>query len=108
MPAAFAQADVVIARSGASTVSELAAAGRPSILIPFPYAADDHQRQNARAMERLGAAKVVEDSEWNGERLFSEVSSLLEHPEQITRMAEAAAAPQSQEPPRERQKFLRN
>jgi UDP-N-acetylglucosamine--N-acetylmuramyl-(pentapeptide) pyrophosphoryl-undecaprenol N-acetylglucosamine transferase len=92
MPAAFAQADLVIARSGASTVSELAAAGRPSILIPFPYAADDHQRQNARAMARLGAAKVVEDSEWNGERLFSEVAGLLERPEQITRMAEAATA----------------
>ena len=43
-------------------------------------------------MARLGAAKVVEDSEWNGERLFSEVAGLLEHPEQITRMAEAATA----------------
>src|SRR5262249_32852374 len=70
MPAAFAEADLVISRSGASTVSELAAAGRPSILIPFPYAADDHQTRNAEAMERSGAARMVRDAEADGAKLF--------------------------------------
>src|SRR6476620_7680926 len=56
MPAAFAAADLVICRSGAGTVSELAAARRPSVLVPFPFAADDHQTRNAEAMQRGGAA----------------------------------------------------
>ena len=54
MPAAFAEADLVVCRAGASTVSELAAAGRASILVPFPFAADNHQQRNAEAMEREG------------------------------------------------------
>ncbi|HYI95128.1 MAG TPA: undecaprenyldiphospho-muramoylpentapeptide beta-N-acetylglucosaminyltransferase [Bryobacteraceae bacterium] len=77
MPAAFAQADLIVCRSGASTVSELAAAGRPSILVPFPYAADDHQQYNADAMERVGAARVVTDRELTGKRLFEEVTRLM-------------------------------
>ena len=52
MPAAFAAADLIVCRSGAGAVSELAAAGKPSILSPFPFAADDHQARNAEAMER--------------------------------------------------------
>ncbi len=59
MPAAFAQADLVVCRSGAGAVSELAAAGKPSILIPFPFAADQHQLKNAEAFERAGAALHV-------------------------------------------------
>jgi len=66
MPAAFAAADLVVCRSGAGTVSELAAAGRPSVLVPFPFAADDHQTRNAEAMERGGAARLVRDAEMNG------------------------------------------
>jgi UDP-N-acetylglucosamine--N-acetylmuramyl-(pentapeptide) pyrophosphoryl-undecaprenol N-acetylglucosamine transferase len=80
MPAAFAAADLVICRSGAGTVSELAAAGKPSILVPFPFAADDHQTRNAEAMERAGAARVAADAEFNGVRMFAmtrEVSGLL-------------------------------
>ncbi len=77
MPAAFAQADLIVCRSGASTVSELAAAGRASILVPFPYAADDHQQYNADAMERVGAARVVLDREMTGQRLFEEVTRLM-------------------------------
>ena len=76
MPAAFAAADLVICRSGAGAVSELAAAGRPSILVPFPFAADDHQTRNAEAMERGGAARLVRDAEMNGERLFATVAEL--------------------------------
>lgn len=76
MPAAFAEADLVICRSGAGAVAELAAAGRPAILVPFPFAADDHQRRNAEALERAGAARVVLDHELTGKRLFDEVMAL--------------------------------
>jgi UDP-N-acetylglucosamine--N-acetylmuramyl-(pentapeptide) pyrophosphoryl-undecaprenol N-acetylglucosamine transferase len=71
MPAAFAAADLVICRSGAGTVSELAAAGKPSVLVPFPFAADDHQTRNAEVMEREGAAKLVRDSEFRGPKMFA-------------------------------------
>ena len=70
MPAAFAQADLIVSRSGAGAVSELAAAGKPSILIPFPFAADDHQTKNAEALERAGAAIRSSDKEWTGTKLF--------------------------------------
>jgi UDP-N-acetylglucosamine--N-acetylmuramyl-(pentapeptide) pyrophosphoryl-undecaprenol N-acetylglucosamine transferase len=73
MPAAFASADLVICRSGAGTVSELAAAGKPSILVPFPFAADDHQTRNAEVMEGEGAAKLVPDAEFRGEKLVAVV-----------------------------------
>ncbi|MDQ2899468.1 MAG: undecaprenyldiphospho-muramoylpentapeptide beta-N-acetylglucosaminyltransferase, partial [Acidobacteriota bacterium] len=59
MPAAFAEADLIVCRSGASAVAELAAGGKPSILIPFPFAADQHQLRNAEAFERAGAARLV-------------------------------------------------
>ena len=58
MPAAFAAADLIVCRAGAGAVSELAAAGKPSILVPFPFAADDHQTRNAEAMERAGAPRA--------------------------------------------------
>jgi UDP-N-acetylglucosamine--N-acetylmuramyl-(pentapeptide) pyrophosphoryl-undecaprenol N-acetylglucosamine transferase len=77
MPAAFAAADLVICRSGAGAVSELAAAGKPSILVPFPYAADNHQTRNAQAMERGGASRLVRDAEMNGEKLFETVSRII-------------------------------
>jgi UDP-N-acetylglucosamine--N-acetylmuramyl-(pentapeptide) pyrophosphoryl-undecaprenol N-acetylglucosamine transferase len=76
MPAAFAAADLVICRSGAGAVSELAAAGRPSILVPFPFAADDHQTRNAEAMQRGRAARLVRDAEMTGEKLFALATSL--------------------------------
>ena len=55
MPAAFARADLVVCRSGASTVAEITAAGKPAIFVPFPRAADDHQRVNAEALARVGS-----------------------------------------------------
>ena len=76
MPAAFASADVVVSRAGMSTVSELAAAGKPSILVPLPTAADQHQLRNAEAMERIGAARMVLDAEFSGQRLVEEVMRL--------------------------------
>ena len=89
MPAAFAQADLIVCRSGAGAVAELAAAGKPSILIPYPYAADDHQMANARAMERAGAARVVPDKEFNGPRMLREIQACLEN-NNLETMARAA------------------
>ena len=87
MPAAFADADLVICRSGAGAVSELAAAGKPSILVPFPYAADNHQTRNAQAMERGGASRLVRDADLTGEKLFETVSRIIA---ELDLMGEAA------------------
>jgi len=77
MAAAFAAADLVVCRAGAGAVSELAAAGKPSILVPFPYAADDHQTRNAQAMERGGASRLVPDAEMTGKMLVETVSRII-------------------------------
>jgi UDP-N-acetylglucosamine--N-acetylmuramyl-(pentapeptide) pyrophosphoryl-undecaprenol N-acetylglucosamine transferase len=77
MPAAFARADLVVCRSGASTVAEIAAAGKPAVFVPFPRAADDHQRVNAEALARHGAAVVVEESKLEGVWLAETVAALL-------------------------------
>ena len=90
MPSAFAQADLIVCRAGASTVSELAAAGRPSILVPFPFAADNHQQRNAEAMVRAGAARLVLDNELTGQRLFDEVMALFADRERLTVMSASA------------------
>ncbi|MBK5290370.1 MAG: undecaprenyldiphospho-muramoylpentapeptide beta-N-acetylglucosaminyltransferase [Acidobacteriia bacterium] len=90
MPAAFAQASLVVSRSGASTVAELAAARRPSILVPFPFAADDHQRHNAEVLAGAGAARIVPDAELDGNRLFQEVAALARQPDQLRAMGAAA------------------
>jgi UDP-N-acetylglucosamine--N-acetylmuramyl-(pentapeptide) pyrophosphoryl-undecaprenol N-acetylglucosamine transferase len=92
MPAAFASADLVVGRAGASAVAELAAAGKPSILVPFPHAADDHQARNADAMRRVGAARMVADRDLTGARLFDEIRGLAEDPAALERMARAARA----------------
>jgi len=90
MPAAFAAADLIVCRSGAGAVSELAAAGKPSVLVPFPFAADDHQTRNAEVMQRGGAARLVADGEMDGARLYSLVAGLAREPESLARMGEAA------------------
>ena len=90
MPAAFAQADLVVCRSGAGAVAELAAAGKPSILSPFPFAADQHQLRNAEALVRAGAARLVVDREMTGERLFATVVQLAADPDVLERMGHAA------------------
>ncbi len=91
VPRALEGADLVIGRSGASTVAELAAAGKASLLIPFPHAADDHQLANARALERAGGARVLEQRELTPERLFEEVTALCT-PETLSQMDRAARA----------------
>jgi UDP-N-acetylglucosamine--N-acetylmuramyl-(pentapeptide) pyrophosphoryl-undecaprenol N-acetylglucosamine transferase len=90
MPAAFARADLVVCRSGASTVAEIAAAGKPAIFVPFPRAADDHQRVNAEALAREGAAVVVEESKLEGVWLAETISTLLQDAGTLHRMSAAA------------------
>jgi len=90
MAGAFAEADLVICRSGAGAVSELAAAGKPSVLIPFPFAADQHQLKNAEALERAGAARMSVDRDWNGQRMFQIVRELSENSERLAAMGECA------------------
>jgi UDP-N-acetylglucosamine--N-acetylmuramyl-(pentapeptide) pyrophosphoryl-undecaprenol N-acetylglucosamine transferase len=90
MPSVFEQADIVVSRAGMGAVSELAAAGKPSILIPLPTASDQHQLKNAQAMEQAGAARLVLDAEWTGERFVNEVMSLLEEPGRLEKMSAAA------------------
>jgi UDP-N-acetylglucosamine--N-acetylmuramyl-(pentapeptide) pyrophosphoryl-undecaprenol N-acetylglucosamine transferase len=90
MPAAFAQADIIISRAGAGAVSELAAAGKPSILVPLPTASDDHQLHNAQALEHAGAARLVLDADWTGLRFVDEVKSLLSEPARLAKMSAAA------------------
>ncbi|MDX2267290.1 MAG: undecaprenyldiphospho-muramoylpentapeptide beta-N-acetylglucosaminyltransferase [Bryobacter sp.] len=90
MPAAFAAADLVICRAGASTVGELMAAGRASILVPYPFAADDHQTRNAQAMLAEGAALFLPDRECTGEALFRRMIQLASPDGSLERMAAAA------------------
>jgi len=90
MPAAFARADVVVCRAGASTVAELCAAGRAAVLVPFPYAADQHQLRNAETMQAGGGARVVLDRDLSGERLWAELRALLEEPGRLEAMERAA------------------
>ena len=90
MPAAFAAADLVVSRAGAGAVAEIAAAGKPSVLIPFPFAADDHQRKNAEALAALGAARTCPDAEWTGERMAREILDLAADPARLAAMSRAA------------------
>ena len=89
MPAAFARADLVVCRSGASTVAEIAAAGKPAVFVPFPRAADDHQRVNAEALERAGAAVVVEESKLEGVWLAETIAALLQDSSRLQKMSAA-------------------
>lgn len=92
MPAAFARADLLVCRSGASTVAEIAAAGKPAIFVPFPRAADDHQRVNAEALASAGAAVVVEESKLEGVWLAETISALLGDSVRLARMSQSARA----------------
>jgi len=78
MGAAYAAADVVVGRAGAMTCAELTAVGLASILVPYPYAADDHQRRNAEVLVRAGAAEMIPDAELAGARLAERLHALLD------------------------------
>ncbi len=92
MPRRFESADLVLARSGASTVAELCAAGKPALLVPFPQSADDHQRRNAEEMQRAGAAEVLLEPALEGPggtpgSLLRILTELLVDPARLRRMA---------------------
>lgn len=89
----LAAAHLVIARAGASTVSELAVAGRPSILVPLPGAIDDHQTANAQALARAGAARVMPQPAFTAAALTATLTELLTDAAQLTAMAQAARVP---------------
>lgn len=90
MASALAASDLVVSRSGALTLAEITARGIASVLIPHPYVPDDVQRKNAYAMQKAGASVVIENSELDGKRLFTEVSALISDPGRIEGMSAAA------------------
>ena len=90
MQEAYAFADVVIARAGATTVAELCAVGIASILIPYPYATDEHQRKNAQEMVSAKAAYMVMEEQLNTKRLHEIILYMAHHPEHCIQMAENA------------------
>lgn len=90
MVSEFAKADLIISRAGATTSAELVAAGKAAIMVPFPLAADDHQRKNAEALQAAGAVRMILQKDLNGERLAEEINSLLTTPGQIDQMEMAS------------------
>lgn len=90
MGAAYHRADLVVCRSGATTVAELAVLGKPAVLVPYPFAADDHQRANAEVLEARGAAVLLLDRDCSGERLAAIVTDLARDRARLAAMGEAA------------------
>ena len=92
MAAEYRRADLVIARAGATTVAELGVVGRPAILVPYPFAADNHQEVNAREMAEAGAALMFRQSELTAEKLADTVAGLARDPQALSRMSAAMKA----------------
>jgi len=92
MPQAFARADLLVCRSGASTVAEITAAGKPAIFIPFPQAADDHQRRNAEAIAEGGAAMLIPQAELTPQRLAKVIVELMSDRNRLMQMSDRARA----------------
>ncbi len=90
MSAAYADADLVVCRAGATTLAELTVCKKPSLLVPFPAAADNHQVQNALSLVSAGAAVMIEERDLTGELLAQEIRAILSSPERLDRMARAA------------------
>jgi UDP-N-acetylglucosamine--N-acetylmuramyl-(pentapeptide) pyrophosphoryl-undecaprenol N-acetylglucosamine transferase len=88
----YAWADLVVCRAGATTVAEIRASGRAALFIPLEFAADDHQRKNARAMVDAGAALMVDPMELSGERLAGEIGGLVSNPARLAELGERARA----------------
>jgi UDP-N-acetylglucosamine--N-acetylmuramyl-(pentapeptide) pyrophosphoryl-undecaprenol N-acetylglucosamine transferase len=92
MGSALAASDLVLARAGATSIAEITALGLPAVLVPYPYATDDHQTKNASAMVEHGAAERIADSELDGERLGDVLAELLGDPARRASMAAASKA----------------
>jgi UDP-N-acetylglucosamine--N-acetylmuramyl-(pentapeptide) pyrophosphoryl-undecaprenol N-acetylglucosamine transferase len=90
MPSAYALADLVVTRSGASTLTEISLAGLPSILVPYPFAADDHQTANAKVFSDAGAAKLIQQKDLTPESLAKLLTELLTNPAALKLMSSAA------------------
>jgi len=90
MAASYAWADLVICRAGALTIAELAATGVAALLVPYPYAVDDHQTHNASALVKVGAAKLMQEKSLTAEMLATEIKRLTDDREQLLTMAKAA------------------
>jgi UDP-N-acetylglucosamine--N-acetylmuramyl-(pentapeptide) pyrophosphoryl-undecaprenol N-acetylglucosamine transferase len=91
MPTRYRWADLALCRSGALTVAELALAGLPALLVPYPFAADDHQTANAAALVAAGAARMLDQNPLGGERVVSALGEAFEVPEQLAAMGDSAA-----------------
>ncbi len=90
MARAYADADLVVCRAGATTLAELTALGKPAVLVPYPYAADDHQRKNAESLVRRGAALMILDRELTARGLADAILGLGGDPERLVAMAKAS------------------
>ena len=90
MPQAMAMADLAVFRAGATGLAELTARGIPSILIPYPYAAENHQEHNARALEEAGASRMILNRDLTSERLCAVLTELLSEDEKLAVMAQAS------------------
>jgi len=88
MAEAYRAATLIVCRAGATTLAELGVVGRPAVLVPFPFAIDDHQRKNAEELERAGAALVVSDDEATAERLGALLGELLDDRQRLREMSE--------------------
>ncbi len=92
MPAAYAAADLAVCRAGALTIAELTAVGLPAVLVPFPFAADNHQEANARVLGDAGAGRVVVQRDWDEAELVRWLAGLAQDPDQLAAMSRAARA----------------
>ena len=99
LPARMAASHLVVSRSGASTVAELAAIGRPGILVPLPHALDQDQRANAGVLEQAGGAIRLDQAEFTPDRLAAEIAALAAEPGRLAAMAAAASSPARSTPP---------
>jgi UDP-N-acetylglucosamine--N-acetylmuramyl-(pentapeptide) pyrophosphoryl-undecaprenol N-acetylglucosamine transferase len=86
MPKVYGQANLLVCRAGATSIAEMTASGRASVLIPYPYAANDHQTKNAEVLVRTGAAEMIPEAELNGENLAKTILGLYRDPDRISRM----------------------
>jgi UDP-N-acetylglucosamine--N-acetylmuramyl-(pentapeptide) pyrophosphoryl-undecaprenol N-acetylglucosamine transferase len=92
MELAYACADLVVSRAGATTIAEITACGLPALLIPYPYATGNHQEANARALQRAGGASLLLDERLTGAALAARVEELIDHEERLEAMAERSRA----------------
>lgn len=92
MAAAYRAADLLLCRAGATSIAEITAGGKAAILVPFPFAVNDHQTQNAELLARAGAARMIPERELDGPGLAAIIERLYRHPKEIQRMETASAA----------------